>query len=88
MDRFEWDDAKYQTNLRKHQLPFELVYEFNWDDAYFKPDERFDYGEDRVIAYGRIDGRGHAIVHTRRGDRVRIISVRPAHEKEMKRYGV
>lgn len=88
MDTYEWDEGKYATNLRKHKLPFELVYEFDWDAAYLKPDRRFDYGEDRMIAYGRIGDRGHAIVYTRRVDRVRIISLRPAHEKEMKRYGV
>ena len=88
METYEWDEGKYATNLRKHQLPFELVYEFDWDNAYLKPDKRFDYGEDRMIAYGRIEGRGYAIVYTRRNDRVRIISLRPAYEKEMKRYGL
>lgn len=78
---------QYTTNLVKHGIPFELVYEFDWSKAYFKPDRRFDYGEDRVVAYGRIGKQGYAIVYTRLGDRVRIISVRPAREKEMKRYG-
>ena len=88
MDQYEWDEAKYATNLLKHQIGFELVRQFDWDTAYFKPDSRFDYGEDRVIAFGRIDGRGYAVVYVRRGDHVRIISLRPAHEKEMRRYGV
>ena len=88
MDPYEWDETKYATNLLKHQIRFELVYGFDWDKAYLKPDRRFDYGEDRMIAYGRIEGRGYAIVYTRRADRVRIISLRPAHEKEMRRYGV
>ena len=88
MDSFEWDETKYEANLRKHQLAFELVHEFGWDDALIKPDTRFDYGEERFIAYGRIGGRGYAIVYTLRADRARIISLRPAHEKEMRRYGV
>lgn len=88
MDPYEWDETKYATNLRKHQIPFELIYQFDWSAAHFEPDTRFDYGEDRVVAFGRIEGRGYAIVHTRRGNRVRIISIRAAHEKEMKRYGL
>ncbi|MEO6012676.1 MAG: BrnT family toxin [Devosia sp.] len=88
MDPYEWDESKYATNLRTHQLAFELVYEFDWDRAHLKPDRRFDYGEDRMIAYGRIGGRGYAIVYTRRADRLRIIGLRPAHEKEMRRYDV
>lgn len=49
MDVYEWDAGKYTTNLVKHGIPFELVYEFDWSKAYFKPDRRFDYGEDRVV---------------------------------------
>lgn len=85
---YEWDDAKYAANLEKHGLRFELVHEFDWEAAYFRPDRRFDYGEDRVVAFGRIGGRGYAIVYVRRGDAVRIISLRPAHDKEMQRYGL
>ena len=88
MDRYEWDDAKNAANWLKHGVGFELVEQFDWDTAYFKPDRRFEYGEDRVIAYGRVDGRGFAVVFVRRGDQVRIISLRPAHEKEMRRYGI
>lgn len=88
MAAYEWDDEKYARNLRKHQIPFELIYQFDWTAAFHQPDTRFDYGEDRVVAYGRIGDRGYAIVYTQRGDRVRIISIRFAHEKEMKRYGL
>lgn len=88
MDPYEWDESKYASNLLKHGIAFELIHEFDWFRAYFKPDLRFDYGEQRVIAFGRIAGRGYSVVYTRRGDRVRIISLRPAHEKEMRRYGL
>jgi uncharacterized DUF497 family protein len=88
MDHYEWDDAKNETNRRKHGFGFELIYEFDWTSAYFKPDRRFDYGEDRTIAYGRIAGRGYAVVYVERHNHVRLISLRPAHEKEMRRYAV
>ncbi|HZY69128.1 MAG TPA: BrnT family toxin [Devosia sp.] len=88
MDRYEWDEAKYQANLRKHGTAFELVYDFDWIGAFVEADQRFDYGEERFVAYGRVGERGYALVFVRRGDRVRIISLRPAHEKEMRRYDV
>jgi uncharacterized protein len=88
MDSYEWDEAKYAANLLKHRIGFELVYQFDWSKAVFQPDLRYDYGEDRLVAYGRIDGQGHAIVYVRRGDRVRIISIRRAHDKEMDHYSL
>ena len=77
MDPFDWDSATRAANLARHGVGIDLVYQFDWSRAYFRPDRRFDYGEDRVIAYGRIAGRGYAIVYVRRGDAVRIIE-RPA----------
>ncbi|MEP7241505.1 MAG: BrnT family toxin [Devosia sp.] len=86
MDQYEWDEAKNQANRAKHGIGFELIYEFDWSTASFRPDTRFDYGEERNIAYGRIRGRGYAVVYVERNDRVRVISLRPAHEQEMQRY--
>lgn len=86
MDPYEWDESKYATNLKKHQIAFELIYEFDWSNAKFDVDDRFDYGEERLLAFGRIDGRGYAVVYVKRGDRVRIISMRRAHDKELAVY--
>ena len=57
MDPYEWDETKYATNLRRHQTRFELVYEFDWNTAAFEIDERFEYGEERVRAFSRVNGR-------------------------------
>ncbi|MFT4278852.1 MAG: BrnT family toxin [Rhodopseudomonas sp.] len=48
-------------------------------------DERFDYGEDRFRAYGDIDGLAYCLVFTFR-DGLRPISLRRAHDKEMRRH--
>ena len=88
MDPYEWDEAKYATNLLKHHVAFELIYQFDWSKAAVDIDDRFDYGEERYLAFGRIDGRGYAIVYVDRGDRVRIISMRRAHDKELAVYGL
>ena len=33
MQQYEWDETKYQTNLAKHGLGFELVERFDWSAA-------------------------------------------------------
>lgn len=88
MEQFEWDEAKYRRNVEKHGLGFELVERFDWASAKIAVDDRYDYGEVRGLAYGRIDGRGYAIVFTPRGSRIRIISLRPMHERELRKHGL
>ena len=88
MDPYEWDETKYATNLRQHQIRFELVRDFDWNKAAFEVDERFEYGEERVRAFSRVGGRPYCVVYTPRGLRLRIISMRPMHEREAKKYGI
>lgn len=49
-------------------------------------DTRRDYGEERRIAYGYLNGRLHVCVYTVREDELRIISVRKANDREISRY--
>ena len=88
MDPYEWDEAKYAINLRKHGIAFELIYQFDWSTAAFGLDQRFDYDEARLLAFGRIESQGYAVVNVIRGDKVRLISLRKAHEKELRRHGL
>ncbi len=60
---------------------------FDWERAVIFEDDRFEYGETRFVAYGRIRGRLVAVVYTLRGDAVRIISLRKANSREEQRYG-
>ena len=59
---------------------------FYWSTAYVIEDTRIDYGESRRIAIGDIGGRLHVVVFTVRADRVRIIGLRKANPREVKRY--
>jgi uncharacterized DUF497 family protein len=45
-----------------------------------------DYGEDRYILLGMVGDRLLVVVHTVRGDTVRIISAREAEPHERRRY--
>lgn len=83
--RFEFDPAKDAANLAKHGLSLADFTTFDAAPIVYC-DNRFDYGESRFIALGRIDGVAHAIVYARRGDRMRLISFRRAHEKEFRRH--
>lgn len=50
------------------------------------PDIRFDYGEDRFLTFGLLDGRMIVLAWTPRREATRIISMRKANDREEKRY--
>lgn len=84
---YEWDPAKSRQNLEKHGCDFECVIGFDWSEALEALDDRFDYGEERWLALGPIDGKLYAMIFSPRGEnRVRIISLRPATRNERKAY--
>jgi len=83
---FEWDEAKNRSNLVKHGLDF-------WDTekVFAGPcitfvDDRFDYGEERLITVGVLARRVVVIAHAPRGEDTRIISMRKANRLEQKIY--
>lgn len=83
---FPWDEGKRQRNWRKHRIDFADVERFDLVDALLFVDDRTDYGEAREIAIGFLDERIHVLVFTRRGDDVRVISLRKANEREIRQY--
>jgi uncharacterized protein len=82
----EWDEAKRQANLRFHKVDFADATEFDWKTAVTFIDDREDYGELREVAIGFIGMRLHVLVFTRRGERIRIISLWKATKSEARRY--
>ena len=50
-------------------------------------DDRFDYGEVREVAFGRVRGRHFMCVYADRGAERRVISLRKANQREVRRYG-
>ncbi|MEM7462595.1 MAG: BrnT family toxin [Pseudomonadota bacterium] len=84
---FEWDEEKSRQCKQERGFGFEIVEYFDFAQAMIVEDDRQDYGERRFRAFGHIEGAAFSIVFTPRGHRLRIISIRRAHEKEMKRYG-
>lgn len=83
----EWDETKRQYALINRGLDFADVVEFGWRNAVIEPDGRRDYGEQRLIAYGYLHGRLCVLCFTERGQKLRVISLRKANDREIKRYG-
>lgn len=81
-----FDSAKDRINTERHGLSLELARRFEWDSALMWQDERFDYDEDRMVALGYIGPRLHCVVFVDRPDGRRIISLRKANTREVKRY--
>ena len=82
-----FDPDKDAFNRRKHGLSLSDAERMDFDTAVYRPDERYDYGEDRTRALGLIDGRLHMLVFTMRGDMLRAISLRKVNPREVNRYG-
>jgi uncharacterized DUF497 family protein len=49
-------------------------------------DDRHDYGEERFITFGILEGRIVVVLHTENEDSIRIISTRKATKYEEKAY--
>lgn len=82
----EFDEAKSARNRERRGIGFERFGEMDLARALSTEDTRRDYGERRVTLLGPIDGRLHVAVVTFRADRVRVISLRRANEREERRY--
>lgn len=85
--RFVFDLAKDATNLSKHGVSLALSEILFAGPHVSLTDDRFDYGEVRQVAFGLIGGRLFACVYVDRGEERRVISLRKANQREVKRYG-
>jgi len=83
---FEWDEAKRLANLDKHGIDFIDVPEVFDGDIITVEDSRYSYGEQRFVTFGVLQGRVVAVVHTDRGESVRIVSARKATKNEHRTY--
>ncbi len=93
--RFTWDEAKNQSNQRKHGISFEIAARVFSDPLHLSIQDRLESGEERWQTLGLIDGTSMIVVaHTytsvglphEPGDEIRIISARLATRKERRMY--
>ena len=85
----EYDSEKNQRNIEERGLPFEFAeLILNDPNAVMEIDNRKDYGEQRFIVYGYVDGLRLRLCYTPRGEKIRVISLYQVHEKAWeKHYG-
>jgi len=81
-----YDPKKNERNIELRGLSFELARQFDFTKALIIEDERRDYSERRFQAFGPIYSRLHVLVFTPTGVGLRVISLRRANRREVKRY--
>lgn len=84
--KVEYDQSKNATNLEKHGVSLPEAINLEWDMLWAKQDTRHDYDEVRMIGYAPIGQRVFCVVYTDRGDVRRVISLRKANKREVKKY--
>lgn len=82
-----FDPDKDAANLAKHGVSLAFAARVRADpDRLDVLDVRHDYAEEQIISYGRVDQRVWVCVHSPRDDRLRVISLRKANAREIRRY--
>ncbi len=84
---FDWDYAKNEANRKKHGISFDEAKHIFDGPTLTRADDRQDYGENRHISLGALSPDAVLVViHTERGDKIRLISARNANRRERKVY--
>lgn len=82
-----FDPLKRALTLAERGLDFADAIDFFAGPLVENPDERFDYGEERFVAFGFLKDRMIVIVWTPRGADRHVISMRKANKREQAEYG-
>lgn len=82
---FEREENKRLTNIEKHGVDFEDAICISEGDVVEVP-SRSQHAENRLVAFGVLEGRVIALVYTDRDGARRIISARRSSRSERKDY--
>ena len=86
--KIAFDETKRRVTLDRRGLDFQDALKVFAGTTRTLVDDRIDYGEERFVTYGHLNGRAVVMVHVSRGDTVRVISMRHAHKEEIERAGL
>ena len=85
--RFEWDERKSKTNLRKHKVLFETACEVFFDPFLRVVDAGIVEGEPREAVIGMtVNWRLLYVVYLESGEVIRLLSARPVEKAERHLY--
>ncbi len=79
--QFDWDEEKSAINLAKHGRAF-LDSHLVWLQPHGQLLAGNTETEERLVRRGIIENQVWLCVYTMRGDKYRVMSLRPAHKKE------
>ncbi len=82
-----YDPAKRGKTLQERDLDFDHAAAVFAGLNFTAEDIRQNYGEIRLITFGKLNGRIVVVVWTPRGSDRHVISMRKANEREQKQYG-
>ena len=78
---FEWHEGKNERNIKKHGITFADAKDI-WNGSPVEIARSTARGEERITVVGELRGHLIAVTYTERGERIRLISARPANRKE------
>jgi len=85
MFSFEFDEAKSQSNLKKHGIDF-VEAQLLWLDSDLLEIPAKTVDESRLLMVGKIGDKHWSAVVTHRSENIRIISVRRSRKEEIDLY--
>lgn len=83
-----YDPVKREITLQERELDFADAALVFAGRTYEREDDRFDYGETRIITVGFLRERMVVLVWTLRGETRHVISMRKANEREQARFKI
>ena len=83
---FEWDDDKWEENLRRRQVDFAIAARIVNGLVVAREDRRRRYGERRYRAVGSFEGQAYVVAYTYRGEICHIITAWKVGPKGERRY--
>ncbi|MEC5324295.1 BrnT family toxin [Aurantimonas sp. A3-2-R12] len=84
--QFEWDEPKRREVIAKRDV--DMVYAAGIFEGEFltHPDDRADYGEERLISMGLVEDECFVVVHTERNGVTRLITAWKGGRDERSEY--
>jgi uncharacterized DUF497 family protein len=85
-EKINWDEKKRNATLTERGLDFvDAINVIFARDVVTYVDNRKNYGEERLLAFGTFNKRHFCVCYTFRNGAIRIISFRKVHEQEWRK---
>lgn len=71
---FEWDEKKREKTISERDVDILYAAAIFEGEVLTRIDDRADYGEERLISLGMVEGECFVVVHTQRNNITRLIT--------------